>query len=118
VKLVADLSPLRGGWLQHCPEEYCCHSDVLASPGEEWGLIAPLVVVDAVINIVSLVLGCSAINPARVLLLEGGPKLHQLLAVLIDLGLELAELLELSPSRPLGGRHRGPLPWGPMGSTC
>jgi hypothetical protein len=78
----------------------------------------PVIVVDAVINIASPVPGCSAINPARVLLLEGGPKVHQLLEVLVDLGLELTELLELSPSRPLGGRHRGPLPWGPVGSTC
>jgi hypothetical protein len=68
-----------------------------------------------VIDVVSPMPGCSTITPARVLLLEGGPEVHQLLAVLIDLGLELVELLKLGPPRPLGGRHCGPLSWGPCG---
>jgi hypothetical protein len=115
MKLIVDLSPLHSGWLRHCAEEYCHRSDVLASPCEEWGLIAPLVVVDAAINVASPVPGCSAITLARMFLLEGGPEVHQLLAVLVDLGLELKELLELSPPRPHGGGHRGPLLWGPHG---
>jgi hypothetical protein len=78
-------------------------------------LIAPLVVVDMAIDIASPAPGCSAITPARVLLLKGGSEVHQLLVILINLGLELAELLELGPPRPLGGRHHGPLSWGPRG---
>jgi hypothetical protein len=35
--------------------------------------------------------------------------------VLVGLGFKLTELLELGPLRPLGGRHRGPLSWGPHG---
>jgi hypothetical protein len=70
-------------------------------------LTAPLVVIDAVIDVASLAPSCFAVTPTRALLLEGGPEVHQLLAVLVDLGLELAGLLELGPPRPLGGRHCG-----------
>jgi hypothetical protein len=68
-----------------------------------------------VIDVTSPTSGCSAVTPARALLLEGGPEVHQLLAVLINLGLELMELLELGSPRPLGGRHHVPLSWGPHG---
>jgi DNA-binding phage protein len=93
-------------------------SDVLTSPDKGWRLIAPLVVVDAPIDIASLTPGCSAVTLARALLLKGGPEVHHLLAVLVDLGLEFTELLELYWPRPLGGRHRGPPCGGPVGSTC
>jgi hypothetical protein len=79
------------------------------------GIDHPLVIVNAAINVASPAPGCSAITPARALLLEGGPEMHQLLAVLVDLGLKFVELLELSPSRLLRGRHRGPPSWGPRG---
>jgi hypothetical protein len=80
------------------------------------GLIVLFIVVDAVINITSPTPCCSAVTLARALLIEGGPKVYLLLAVLIDLSLEFTELLELGPPRPLGGRHRGPR-GGPVGST-
>jgi hypothetical protein len=67
------------------------------------------------IDVASPAPGCSAVTPARALLLEGGPEVHQLLAVLISLGFDPAELLELGLPRPLGGRHRGPPPRGPRG---
>jgi hypothetical protein len=77
-------------------------------------LFAPLIIVDASIDIA----GYSVVSLARVLLLEGGPEVHQLLAVLVDLSLEFAKLLELGPPRPLGAdttaRPRG----GPVGNTC
>jgi hypothetical protein len=78
-------------------------------------LIAPLVVVDAAIDIASPTLGYSTITPTRALLLEGGPEVHQLLVVLVDLGLELVKLLKLGPPRPLGGRHHGLPLRGPRG---
>jgi hypothetical protein len=78
-------------------------------------LFAPLVIVDATIDIASPALGYSTVSPTKALLLEGGPEVHQLLAVLIDLGLEFAELLELGPPRPLGGGQRGPPLRGPRG---
>jgi hypothetical protein len=79
------------------------------------GADCPLVVVNAVIDVASPVPGCSVITPAKMPLLEGGPEVHQLLVVLIDLGLELMELLELGPLRPHRGGHCGPLSWGPCG---
>jgi hypothetical protein len=114
-KFVVDLSPFRSGWLWHCSEEYCHRGDVLASPSEEWGLIGPFVVVDAAIDVASPVSGCSTVTPDRVLLVEGGTEVHQLLVVLVDLGLELVELLEFGLLRPHGSRHRGPLSRGPRG---
>jgi hypothetical protein len=79
------------------------------------GVDRPLVIVDAMIDVASPAPGCSTVTPARALLLGGGPEVHQLLVVLVDLGLELVELLELDPSRALRGGHRSPLSWGPHG---
>jgi hypothetical protein len=75
----------------------------------------PLVIVDAVIDIASPILDCSAITPARTFLLEGGPKVHQLLAILIDLGLELMKLLKLGLPRTHRSRHCGLHSWGSRG---
>jgi hypothetical protein len=57
------------------------------------GVVRPLVVNNATIDVVSLVPVCSTITLAKALLLEGGPEVHQPLAVLVDHGLKLAELL-------------------------
>jgi hypothetical protein len=114
-ELVADLSPLCGGWHWHCSEEDCHRSDILTSPSEGSGLFAPFVVTDASVNIASPALGCPAVSPAGVLPLEGGPEVHQLSVVLFDLSLEFVELLELSSLRPLRGGCHGPPPRGPYG---
>jgi hypothetical protein len=50
-------------------------------------------------------------------LFKGGSEVHQLLAVLVNLGLELMELFKLGSVRPHGGGHRGPLLWGPYGQS-
>jgi hypothetical protein len=70
-KLVADLSPLRGGRLWHRPEEYGRRSDVLACPCEEWGLVTPLDIVNTAIDVVSPVPGYSAIPPSQNALVQG-----------------------------------------------
>jgi hypothetical protein len=75
-KFIVNLSPLSGGWYRHRSEEYCCYSDILTNSSEVWGLIIPFVVVDVVINVVSPAPGCSAITPARALLIEGGPEVY------------------------------------------
>ena len=56
-------------------------------------MLAPFVVVDAVVNVVSPLLGYSAITVTPLLLLEGVSELLQKESVLLDLGLELMELL-------------------------
>jgi hypothetical protein len=81
------------------------------------GADCPLVIVNAVIDITSPVPGYSAITPARTPLLKGGPEGHQLLAVLVNLGLKLTELFKLGPLRPHGGEHCGPLSLGPRGQS-
>ena len=60
---------------------------------EDRGLIAPLVVVDAVVDVMSPSPGCSANAATSLFLLEGGSELLQQESVLLDLGLKLTELL-------------------------
>jgi len=60
---------------------------------EDRGLLAPFVVVDAVVDIASPPPGCSAINATPLLLLESVLELLQKESVLFDLGLKLTELL-------------------------
>jgi hypothetical protein len=67
------------------------------------------------VGIMGLAPGYSNVSPTRVLLLEGGLEVHQLLVILVDLSLEFVKLLELGPSRPLGGRHHGLPSRGPRG---
>ena len=60
---------------------------------EDRGLLAPFVVVDAVVDIASPPPGCSAIAATPLLLLESVSELLQKESVLFDLGLKLMELL-------------------------
>ena len=56
-------------------------------------LLAPFVVVDAVVDIMSPPSGCSAITATSLLLLESVLELLQKESVLFDPGLKLTELL-------------------------
>ena len=56
-------------------------------------MLAPFVVVDAVVDVASPPPGYSAITATPLLLLEGVSELLQKESVLLDLGLELTELL-------------------------
>ena len=69
-ELTVDPSPLRGRGLGHCPEWHRCCRDVLASAIEDRGLLAPFVVVDAVVDVASPLPGYSAITATSLLLLE------------------------------------------------
>jgi hypothetical protein len=68
-------------------------------------LFTSLVLVDATLDVASSQSGYPTVAAARLLSLEGGLQLLQLLAVLFELGLEVLELLELCSLVPLGGRH-------------
>jgi len=57
------------------------------------GLLAPFVVVDAVVDVASPPSGCSAITATSLLLLKSVSELLQKESVLFDLGLKLTELL-------------------------
>ena len=56
-------------------------------------MIAPFIVVDAVVDVASPPPGSSAVTVALLLLLESVSKLLQKESILLDLGLKLTELL-------------------------
>jgi len=59
---------------------------------EDWGLLAPFVVMDAVMHIASSLSGSPTFAAASLFLFERVSKLLQKELVLLDLGLELTEL--------------------------
>ena len=60
---------------------------------EDWGVLTPFVIVDAVVNVTGPPLGSSTITVTSLLPLESVSKLLQKEFVLFDLGLKLTELL-------------------------
>ena len=58
-------------------------------------MLAPFVVVDAVVDIVSPPPGSSAVTATLLLLLESISELLQKESILLDLGLKLTELLQV-----------------------
>ena len=59
---------------------------------EDWGLLTPFVVVDAVVDVAGPPPSSSAITVTSLLLLESVSKLLQEESILLDLSLELMEL--------------------------
>ena len=94
-ELSADPSPFGGGGLGHRSDEYRSSCDILASAVKDWGWLSPLVVVDAVMDVAGPPSGSSALTAPSLLLLESVPELLQKESVLFDLGLKLAELLQV-----------------------
>ena len=62
---------------------------------EDRAFLAPFIVADAVVDIASPPLGCSAITATLLLSLESVSELLQKESVLFDLGLKLTELLQV-----------------------
>ena len=60
---------------------------------EDWGLLTPFVVVDAVVDIAGPPSGSSAIAVTLLLLLKSVSELLQQESILVDFCLELTELL-------------------------
>ena len=56
-------------------DQHCHSHDVLASAIEDWGLLTPFVIVDAVMHIVGPPLGSSAFAATSLLLFERVSKL-------------------------------------------
>jgi len=73
-------------------DQHCCSRDILASAIEDWGLLTPFVVMDAVMHIAGPPSGSPAFAATSLLLFERVSKLLQKELVLLDLGLELTEL--------------------------
>ena len=94
-ELAVDPSPLHGRGLRHRSDKHRCCRDVLASAFEDRGLLAPYVIVDAVVDVTSPPPGYSTITVTPLLLLEGVSELLQKESVLFDLGLKFVELLQV-----------------------
>ena len=70
-----DPPPFRGRRLGHCTDQHCRSRDVLASAIEDWGLLTPFVVMDAVMHIAGPLSGSSAFAATSLLLFERVSKL-------------------------------------------
>ena len=67
-------------------------------------MIAPFVIVDAVVDVASPPPGSSAVTTALLLLLESVSELLQKESILLDLGLKLAELFQVRASELSEGK--------------
>jgi hypothetical protein len=100
LEFALDTSPLGGGWLWHRSEQYCCCSQVLAGLADARGRCCPGIANDTALDLLGPMthlfdecLTCS-------LLLDVLPKLCQPPCFLVELGLYLADLLELCVLTP------------------
>jgi hypothetical protein len=95
-----DTPPLGGGWLRHRSEQYCRRSQILADPTGGWGQPCPGIVSDSALDVPGQMTRFSGECSAYPLLLDVLPELHKLPCFLVELGLHLADLLELCVLTP------------------
>jgi hypothetical protein len=88
-------TPLGGGWLRHRSEQHCCCSQILADPAGGRGQPCHGIVSNTVLDVSSLMTRFSGECSTCPLLLDVLPELHKLSCFLVELGLHLADLLEL-----------------------
>ena len=74
-ELAVDSPPLCGRRFRHRVDQHSRSHDVLASAIEDWGLLTPFVVVNAVVDVTSPPPGSSAITTTLLLMLESVSKL-------------------------------------------
>ncbi len=90
-----DTLPLGGGWLRHRSEQYCRCSQILADPTGGHGQPCPGIVSDSALDVLGLMTRFSGECSACPLLLDVLSELHKLHCFPVELGLHLADLLEL-----------------------
>jgi hypothetical protein len=95
LEFALDTSPLGGGWLRHRSKQYRYCSQVLASPIDGRGQHCPGIVNNAALDVPGPMTCSSGERSACPRLLEVLPELHKSSRFLVELGLHLAELLEL-----------------------
>jgi hypothetical protein len=100
LELSLDTPPLGGGWLRHHSEQHCRCNQVLADPAGGRGQPCPGVIGDTVLDVPGLSTRFSGKCSACPLLLDVLLELHKLSCFLIELGLHLADLLELCVLTP------------------
>jgi hypothetical protein len=94
-----DTPPLGGRWLRHRSEQHCRCSQILADPTGGRGQPCPGIVSDTALDVPGL-MRLSGECSACPLLLDVLPELHKLSCFLVELGLHLADLLELCVLTP------------------
>jgi hypothetical protein len=100
-----DTPPLGGRWLRHRSEQYCRRSQILADPTGGRGQPCPGIFSNSALDVPGLMTRFSDECSACPLLLDVLPELHKLPCFLVELGLHLADLLELfvlTPPQGLG----------------
>jgi hypothetical protein len=97
-----DTPPLGGGWLRHYSEQYHRCSQILPDPAGGRGQPCPGIVNDTALDVPGLMTRFSGECSACPLLLDVLPELHKLPCFLVELGLHLADLLELCVLTPRG----------------
>jgi hypothetical protein len=90
-----DTPPLGAGWLWHYSEQYRHCSQILADSAGGRGQPCPGIVSDTALDVPGLMTRFSGECSACPLLLDVLPELHKLPCFLVELGLHLADLLEL-----------------------
>jgi hypothetical protein len=95
-----DTSLLGGGWFLHRSEQHCRRSQILADPTGGRGQPCPGIVSDSALDVPGLITRFSGECSACPLLLDDLPELHKLSCFLVELGLHLADLLELCVLTP------------------
>jgi hypothetical protein len=95
-----DMLPLGGGSLWHCSEQHYRCSQILADPAGGRGQSCPGIANDTALVVPCLMTRFSGECSACPLLLDVLPELHKLPCFLVELGLHLADLLELSVLTP------------------
>jgi hypothetical protein len=95
LEFALDMSPFGGGWLRHRSKQYRHCSQVLAGPVDGRGQHCPGIINNAALDVPGPMTCPSGERSACPLLLEVLPELHKSPCFLVELGLHLAELLEL-----------------------
>jgi hypothetical protein len=95
-----DMLPLGGGRLRHRSEQYCRYSQILADHTGSRGQPCPGIVSDTMLDFPGLMTRFSGECSACPLLLDVLPELHKLPCFLVELGLHLANFLELCVLTP------------------
>jgi hypothetical protein len=95
LQFALDTSPFGGGWLEHRLKQYRRCSQVLAGPVDGRGQHCHDIVNNAALDVLGPMTRSSGERSAYPLLLEVLPELHKSPRFLVELGLHLAELLEL-----------------------
>jgi hypothetical protein len=100
LELALDTPPLGGGWLRHRSEQHRCCCQVLAGLADGRGHCCPSIVNNTALDFLGPMTHSSGECLTCPLLLDVLSELHKSPCFLVELGLHLADLLELCVLTP------------------